>query len=86
MKKRLFLIPILIFSLNLTGCTRDNVNDDVTTRNRKSTDRNNITNVRNDNRNNVIGDNHSELRVADKAADKVTDLPEVGQCKYHRNR
>jgi spore cortex protein len=97
MKKSIILIATLIFSLYLTGCARNNMNDDVANRNRNATEptrvnynnpnrggpaittddtgteldrnRNNITNVRNDNR--------SKMRVADEAADKVSDLPEV---------
>ncbi|WP_310170587.1 YhcN/YlaJ family sporulation lipoprotein [Neobacillus niacini] len=34
MKKSVFLIGSLVFSLYLTGCARNNVNDDVATRNR----------------------------------------------------
>lgn len=111
MKKTVLLIPTLIFSLYLTGCAKNNVNDDVGYRNRNvgeptridnrndharlhynnpnynnadinntnrgpsmSTVDNNkriITNDRNDN------DNRSKMRVADQAADKVSDLPEV---------
>ncbi|MFK9092926.1 YhcN/YlaJ family sporulation lipoprotein [Bacillus salipaludis] len=102
MKKSLFVIGTLIFSLYLTGCAKNNVNDDVAYRNRNTMEptrvnynnpnnggpaitgvdtsnrgldrnRNNITNVRNDNTRN----NQSKIRIADKAADKVTDLPEV---------
>jgi len=107
MKKSIFVIGTLIFSLYLSGCARNNVNDDVAYRNRNTTEptrvnynnpnnggpaitgvdtsdrvidrnrnRNNITNVRNDNRNNV-GNNQSKIRIADKAANKVTDLSEV---------
>ncbi|MFJ7725741.1 YhcN/YlaJ family sporulation lipoprotein [Neobacillus sp. NPDC097160] len=102
MKKSLFVIGTLIFSLYLSGCAKNNVNNDVAYRNRNTMEptrvnynnpnnggpaitgvdtsnrgldrnRNNITNVRNDN----IGNNQSKIRIADKAADKVTDLPEV---------
>ncbi|MFF2450090.1 YhcN/YlaJ family sporulation lipoprotein [Neobacillus sp. NPDC058068] len=109
MKKSLFVISTLIFSLYLSGCARNNVNDNVA-RNRIATeptrvnytnpnypggpavtgidtsdtrldrnmDRTNVRNVRND-RNNV-GNNQSKMRVADKAADKVADLPEVDRA------
>lgn len=107
MKKSLFVIATLIFSLYLTGCARNNVNDNVATRNRNATEptrvnyntpnnggpaitgtnnsdlnidrngnRTDLTNVGNDNRNNV-GNNQSKMRVADKAADKVANLSEV---------
>lgn len=79
MKKTVFLIATLIFSIYLTGCAKNNVNDDVAYRNRNATEptrvnynnanRNNVTNVRNDNR--------SKMRVADEVADKVSDMPEV---------
>jgi spore cortex protein len=79
MKKTVFLITTLIFSLHLTGCAKNNVNDDVAYRTRNATEptrvnynnanRNNVTNVRNDNR--------SKMRVADEVADKVSDMPEV---------
>ncbi|ETI67922.1 YhcN/YlaJ family sporulation lipoprotein [Neobacillus vireti] len=110
MKKSLFVISTLIFSLYLSGCARNNVNDNVA-RNRNATEptrvnytnpnypggpaitgidtsdtgidrnmnRTNVRNVRNDNRNNV-GNNQSKMRVADKAADKVADLPEVDRA------
>lgn len=106
MKKSLFIIGTLIFSLYLSGCATNNVNDDVAYRNQNTTeptrvnyntpnnggpaitgvdtsdrrydDRNpdNVMNVPNDKRNNV-GTNQSKIRIAEKAADKVTDLPEV---------
>ncbi|EKN65818.1 hypothetical protein BABA_18687 [Neobacillus bataviensis LMG 21833] len=104
MKKSLFVIGSLIFSLYLSGCAKNNVNDDVAYRNRINEptrvnyntpnnggpaitgvdtsnrgldrNRNNIMNVRNDNRNNV-GNHQSKIRIADKAADKVSGLPEV---------
>ena len=96
MKKTIFLITTLIFSLYLSGCARNNVNDDVAYRNRnvnqptrvnnpnpggpaitgvdntrldRNADRNDLTMDRNDNR--------SKMRVADKAADKVSDMSEV---------
>jgi spore cortex protein len=68
MKKSLILLAILIFSLDLTGCTKNNVNkNDVVDRNQNVTN-NNITNDRN---------NRSKMSVADDAAKKVADLPEV---------
>jgi len=108
MKKSLFVIGTLIFSLYLSGCARNNVNDDVAYRNRNTTEptrvnynnpnyggpaitgvdtsdrgydrnRDNVMNVRNDNRNNV-GTNQSKMRIADKAANKVTDLSEVDRA------
>jgi spore cortex protein len=89
MKKTLLFVPILIFGLYLTGCARNNVNDDVSVRNANEPNKVNykarnggpaITGVDNSrlNRNmNDVGDNRSKMRVADEAADKVTDLPEV---------
>lgn len=99
MKKTLFLITTLLFSLYLTGCAKNNVNDNVAYRNRQGTaptkvnynNPNNggpaITGVDNGNMNRKdnnltnVGDNNlnnqSRMRVADKAADKVADLPEV---------
>ena len=101
MKKNLMLIALLIFSLYLTGCAKNNNNDNVAYRNRngneptrvnyhnpnnggpaitgvdnrtridRNMDRNNVTNVRNDN------DNRSKMRVADEAANKVSDMKEV---------
>ncbi|SMQ78100.1 sporulation lipoprotein, YhcN/YlaJ family [Bacillus sp. OV166] len=69
MKKSLILIAILIFSLELTGCARYNVNkNDLVNRDQNVT-RNNIDNVRDN--------NDSRMRVADDAAKKVTDLKEV---------
>ncbi|MFP5108980.1 YhcN/YlaJ family sporulation lipoprotein [Neobacillus sp. C211] len=69
MKKILILIPILIFSLDLTGCARNNVNkNDLVNRDQNVT-RNNINNVRDN--------NDSRMGVADVAAKKVTDLKEV---------
>jgi spore cortex protein len=69
MKKILILIAILIFSLDLTGCARNNVNkNDLVNRDQNVT-RNNINNVRDN--------NDSRMRVADDAAKKVTDLKEV---------
>ncbi len=73
MKKGLFVIVILIFSLYLSGCAKNNVNDNVANRNNTN---NNLTNVRNNTQKN-IGNNQGKMRVADKAADKVTNLPEV---------
>jgi spore cortex protein len=100
MKKTVFLIATLIFSLYLTGCARNNVNDNVANRNRNGTEPtrvnynnpnrgggpaitgvdNNTRMDRNTNRNNVTNvgdDNRSQMRVADKAADKIADMPEV---------
>lgn len=105
MKKSLFVIATLIFSLYLTGCARNDANDDVTARNQdadqltrvnfnnpnqvgpaisgadttdpeldRNRNYNSITNVRNGN---TVGNNHTKTRVADIAADKVTDLAEV---------
>jgi spore cortex protein len=112
MQKTAFLIPTLIFSLYLTGCAKNNVNDvgyrnqnvndQADDRHRNATDNarvqynhpnfnnaelnnpnrgpamttvdnsnKNLGNVRNNN------DNRSKMRVADKAADKVSHLPEV---------
>ena len=69
MKKSLILIAILIFSLDLTGCARNNVNkNDLVNRDQNIT-RNNINNVRNN--------NDSRMKVADDVAKKVTDLKEV---------
>ena len=73
MKKSLILIAFLIFSLDLTGCARNNVNkNDVVNRDQNVT-RNNITNDRDNN----DYDNRSRMRVADDAAKKVADLKEV---------
>lgn len=72
MKKSLILIAILIFSLELTGCARNNVNKNDLV-NRDQVTRNNITNVRDNN----DYDNRSRMRVADDAAKKVVDLKEV---------
>jgi YhcN/YlaJ family sporulation lipoprotein len=99
MKKTIFLIATLVFSLYLTGCTKSNVNDNVAYQNRNGTgttrvNYNNpnhvgpaITGVDNTNPNtglngningnNVGNYNNSRMRVADKAAKKVADLPEV---------
>ena len=69
MKKSLILIAFLIFSIDLTGCARNNVNkNDLVNRDQNVT-RNNINNVRDN--------NDSRMRVADDAAKKVTDLKEV---------
>lgn len=69
MKKSLILIAILIFSLDLTGCARNNVNkNDLVNRDQNVT-RNNINNVRDNNDN--------RMRVADDAAKKVADMKEV---------
>ena len=69
MKKSLVLIAILIFSLELTGCAKNNVNkNDLVNRDQNVT-RNNITNVRNN--------NDYRMSVADDAAKKVADLKEV---------
>ncbi|MBV7508714.1 YhcN/YlaJ family sporulation lipoprotein [Bacillus sp. sid0103] len=73
MKKSLILMAILIFSLDLTGCARNNVNkNDVVYRDQNVT-KNNITNDRINN----TYDNRSKMNVADDAAKKVADLPEV---------
>lgn len=73
MKKSLFLIVFLIFSLDLTGCAKNNVNkNDVVNRDQNVT-MNNVTTDRNDKDYN----NKSKMRIADDAAKKVTDLPEV---------
>jgi spore cortex protein len=90
MKKSLIIIAILIFSLDLAGCARNNANDKVAYRNNNGTapTRVNynpnggpaITGVDTSNRNinrNDLNDNRSKMRVADDAADRVTDLPEV---------
>ncbi|MED3564295.1 YhcN/YlaJ family sporulation lipoprotein [Bacillus xiapuensis] len=106
MKKSVFLIGALVFSLYLTGCARNNVNNnDIATRNRNVNEptrvnynpnggpavtgvdnsrlnRTDITDVRNDNRNrnditNVRNDNRNRMRVADEAAKRVANLPEV---------
>jgi spore cortex protein len=61
MKKGLILLAILIFSLDLTGCTKNNVNKNDVTKNNITTDR----------------DHRSKMRVADDAAKKVADMPEV---------
>jgi len=69
MKKSLILVAILIFSLELTGCARNNVNkNDLVNRDQNVT-RNNINNVRDNNDN--------RMRVADDAAKKVADMKEV---------
>ncbi|MDR4947901.1 YhcN/YlaJ family sporulation lipoprotein [Neobacillus cucumis] len=73
MKKTLILMAILIFSLDLTGCSKNNLNkNDVVNRDQNVT-KNNITN----NKNNNAFDNRTKMRVADNAAKKVADLPEV---------
>ncbi|GHH98355.1 YhcN/YlaJ family sporulation lipoprotein [Neobacillus kokaensis] len=101
MKKGLF-ITTLIFSLYLTGCARNNVNDDVAYRNANEPTRVNYNALNNggqaitgidvrDNRqdynakrNNdlldVRNDNHSKMRVADDAARKVANLPDVDRA------
>lgn len=67
---------------NRNGMVPTRVNDNITNRDRVVTDNNypnnGITNVRynNDNLNN-IGDRRSKMKVADQAANKVADLPEV---------
>ncbi|MED4204038.1 YhcN/YlaJ family sporulation lipoprotein [Neobacillus mesonae] len=104
MKKGVFLTTALIFSLYLTGCARNNVNDDVANRNANEPTRvnyntpnhggpaltgvdvsdnrldynanrrdNDLLDVRNDNR-------RSKMRVADDAARKVADLPDVDRA------
>jgi spore cortex protein len=113
MKKTVLLIPTLIFSIYLTGCAKNDLNDNTAYRNQNVNDtsrvrdnrinnnarlqynhpnfdnaainnpnrgpvmtdvdnrRTNLGDLRNDN------DNRSKMRVADQAADKVADLPEV---------
>lgn len=103
MKKGLFLITPIIFSLYLTGCANNNVNDDVAYRNGTEPTRvdyntpnhggpaitgvdvsdtrlDERTNRRNDNFVDVRNDNRSKMRVADEAAKKVADLPNVDQA------
>ncbi len=95
MKLRAFFIASLLFSLCLTGCARNNVNNDkvayrnndnldparVNYDNRKVTDINDPNRVRytSDNNETVRNDltNNSRMRVADRAAKKIADLPEV---------
>jgi spore cortex protein len=71
MKKFVFLIATLIFSLYLTGCAKNNLNDNNVANRDRNANRNNITDVRNSN------DNRSKMRVADEVAKKVSDMPEV---------
>jgi spore cortex protein len=104
-KKSLFVIATLIFGLYLTGCARNDANEDVTARNRdvdkltqvnfnnpnqvgpaisgadttdpeldRNRNYNRISHVRNDNN---VRNNQTKMRVADIAADKVSDLAEV---------
>ncbi|CAH2714319.1 hypothetical protein BACCIP111895_01480 [Neobacillus rhizosphaerae] len=107
MKKSLFITATLIFSFYLTGCARNNVNNDVATRNRNVTEPTRvnyqtpinggpaITGVdvndtgldrnlnRRDNNKTDVGNNRnntSKMRVADEAADRVADLPEVDRA------
>jgi spore cortex protein len=98
MKKSLSIIATIIFCLYLSGCTRNNADDDLTSRRRNAKE---ITRVNFNNRNQVgpaisstdtsdpeldrsnvrndinAGSNNPKTRVADKAADRVTDLSEV---------
>ncbi len=100
MKKGLFLMTTLILSLYLSGCARNNVNDDVANRNDNKPTRVNYNtrnqggpaidgtgvgdptrddnvNRRNNNLTDARNDNRSKMRVADDAARKVADLPDV---------
>ncbi|AZU62989.1 YhcN/YlaJ family sporulation lipoprotein [Neobacillus mesonae] len=103
MKKRVFLTTALIFSLYLTGCARNNVNDDVAYRNANEPTRVNYNtpnhggpaltgvdvsdnrldynaNRRDNDLLDVRNDNRSKMRVADDAARKVADLPDVDRA------
>jgi spore cortex protein len=108
-KKSTFIIATLIFSLYLTGCARNNANDDVTANNQNLEDitrvnynnpnqvgpaisgsdttdpeldrnRNNnrTTNVRNENN---AGNTHTDTRVADLTAVRVSKLTEVDDAE-----
>jgi spore cortex protein len=105
MKKSIILIAILIISLQLTACAKNNMDDDVATRRRdaaeitrvnfnnpnhvgpaissadtsdpeldRNRNYNRITNVRSDKN---AGNTPTKTRLADRAADKVTQLAEV---------
>jgi spore cortex protein len=105
MKNGIIIIATLISSLYLSGCAKNDIDDNVATprQNAKEITRvnynnpnhvgpaissadtsdpeldrnrnhNNITNVRNDNR---AVNNHPKTRLADRAAEKVTNLAEV---------
>lgn len=103
MKKGVFLTTVLIFSLYLTGCARNNVNDDVAYRNANEPTRVNYNtpnhggpaltgvdvsdnrldynaNRRDNDLLDVRNDNRSKMRVADDAARKVADLPDVDRA------
>lgn len=103
MKKGVFLTTALIFSLYLTGCARNNVNDDVAYRNANEPTRVNYNtpnhggpaltgvdvsdnrldynaNRRDNDLLDVRNDNRSKMRVADDAARKVADLPDVDRA------
>jgi spore cortex protein len=99
MKIRAIFIASLLFSLCLTGCARNSVNNDkvayrnndnvnparVNYDNRDRTSK--VTDINDSNRANNIRDNDgmvrndlnngSRMRVADKAAKKIANLPEV---------
>jgi len=94
MKKCLYIIAILIFSLDLAGCARNNANDNVAYRNNNGNTPTRVnynpnggpaitgvdTSNRNINQNTINNgryDNRTKMRVADDAAARVSDLPEV---------
>ncbi len=67
MKKSIFITATLIFSLYLTGCARNNVNNDIA--NRDTVNRPGVTRI--------VETDNSRMWVADLAADKIAGLPEV---------
>ncbi|XJZ25808.1 YhcN/YlaJ family sporulation lipoprotein [Bacillota bacterium Lsc_1132] len=99
MNLKVFIVASLGLSLYLTGCTKNNVNDNTAYRNRNGMEparvnyntRNdnldrrydpnlanpNVTDVRYDNRNINDTTNRPRVKVADMAAKKLADLPEV---------
>lgn len=68
MKKSLVLIAVLIFILDLTGCARNDVNQNNVVKRNQNAIKNNIYNN---------NDNRSRMRVADAAAKKIAAMPEV---------
>lgn len=88
MKLKIFLFAILLFSVYLTGCTRNNASDEAGNRNRNGMEPTKVnyntrdavprvTDVRNNNRTN---NTTTRMEVADRAAEKISSMPEIDRA------
>lgn len=88
MKLKVFLFTILLLSVYLTGCARNNANEEAGNRNRTGMEPTRVnyntkdvvprvTDVRNDNR---INNTNTKMEVADRAAEKISSMPEIDRA------